>query len=69
MFRFVEKPENNEKHLDSKTKVKFKIVSLKVKAGIDYVPELVRLRDFNYVLLLNCNEHLMISCWVMFLGD
>ncbi|KAH7546518.1 vesicle-associated protein 4-1 [Ziziphus jujuba] len=40
VFRFVEQPENDEKHLDSKTKVKFKIVSLKVKAGTDYVPEL-----------------------------
>ncbi|XP_048441753.1 vesicle-associated protein 4-1 isoform X1 [Pyrus x bretschneideri] len=40
VFRFVEQPENNEKHLDQKTKVKFKIMSLKVNAGIDYVPEL-----------------------------
>ncbi|KAF3453590.1 hypothetical protein FNV43_RR04030 [Rhamnella rubrinervis] len=43
VFRFVEPPENNEKHLerhlDSK-KVKFKIMSLKVKGGTDYVPEL-----------------------------
>lgn len=43
MFRFVEHPENNEKHnLDQKAKVKFKIMSLKVKAGIEYAPELVR---------------------------
>ncbi|XP_021829938.1 vesicle-associated protein 4-1-like [Prunus avium] len=40
VFRFVEQPENNEKHLDQRTKVKFKIVSLKVTAGTDYVPEL-----------------------------
>nr|DAD20769.1 TPA_asm: hypothetical protein HUJ06_022232 [Nelumbo nucifera] len=32
--------ENNEKQLDQKCKVKFKIVSLKVKGGMDYVPEL-----------------------------
>ncbi|XP_021905891.1 vesicle-associated protein 4-1 [Carica papaya] len=41
VFKFVEHPENNEKQqLDQKSKVKFKIMSLKVKAGIDYVPEL-----------------------------
>lgn len=43
MFRFVELPENNQKHLDEKAKVKFKIMSLKVKEDIDYVPELVRM--------------------------
>lgn len=41
MFKFVEHPENNEKQTDQKSKVKFKIMSLKVKEGIDYVPELV----------------------------
>lgn len=40
VFRFVELPENNQKHLDQKTKVKFKIMSLKVKEDIDYVPEM-----------------------------
>ncbi|XP_010268860.1 PREDICTED: vesicle-associated protein 4-1 [Nelumbo nucifera] len=40
VFKFVEHPENNEKQLDQKCKVKFKIVSLKVKVGMDYVPEL-----------------------------
>ncbi|XP_059662590.1 vesicle-associated protein 4-1-like [Cornus florida] len=40
VFKFVETPENNEKQLDQKKKVKFKIMSLKVKAGVDYVPEL-----------------------------
>ncbi|KAL3733682.1 hypothetical protein ACJRO7_023108 [Eucalyptus globulus] len=40
VFKFVEQPENNEKQVDQKSKVKFKIMSLKVKAGIDYVPEL-----------------------------
>jgi len=40
VFKFVEPPENNEKQLDQKSKVKFKIMSLKVKEGIDYIPEL-----------------------------
>jgi hypothetical protein len=40
VFKFVEHPENNEKPLD-KCKVKFKIVSLKVKGPVEYVPELV----------------------------
>ncbi|GAB2301131.1 Vesicle-associated protein 4-2 [Dionaea muscipula] len=35
VFKFVEHPENNEK-----SKVKFKIMSLKVKGPMDYVPEL-----------------------------
>ncbi|XP_066330526.1 vesicle-associated protein 4-1-like [Miscanthus floridulus] len=39
VFKFVEHPENNEKPLD-KCKVKFKIVSLKVKEPVEYVPEL-----------------------------
>ncbi|XP_010520890.1 PREDICTED: vesicle-associated protein 4-1-like [Tarenaya hassleriana] len=41
VFKFVEHPENHEKQqLDQKSKVKFKIMSLKVKPGIEYVPEL-----------------------------
>lgn len=40
VFKFVEHVENNEKQLDLKSKIKFKIMSLKVKGGIDYVPEL-----------------------------
>ncbi|PSR96333.1 Vesicle-associated protein like [Actinidia chinensis var. chinensis] len=40
VFKFVEQPENNEKQPDQKSKVKFKIVSLKVKEGMDYIPEL-----------------------------
>ncbi|CAJ1957037.1 unnamed protein product [Sphenostylis stenocarpa] len=40
VFKFVEQPENNEKLSDQKYKVKFKIMSLKVKEGVDYVPEL-----------------------------
>jgi hypothetical protein len=42
VFKFVEHTENNEKHLDQKSKIKFKIMSLKVKGGMEYVPELVR---------------------------
>ncbi|XP_042061025.1 vesicle-associated protein 4-1-like [Salvia splendens] len=38
VFKFMELPENNEKN--QKRKVKFKIMSLKVKQGTDYVPEL-----------------------------
>lgn len=41
MFKFVEPLENNEKPVDQKRRVKFKIVSLKVKGNMDYVPELV----------------------------
>ncbi|KAF3443827.1 hypothetical protein FNV43_RR13517 [Rhamnella rubrinervis] len=40
VFKFVEPPESNEKPLDQKSRVKFKIMSLKVKGEIDYVPEL-----------------------------
>ncbi|KAJ7981682.1 Vesicle-associated 4-2-like protein [Quillaja saponaria] len=40
VFKFVEHPENNEKQLEPKSKVKFKIMSLKVQGGVDYVPEL-----------------------------
>ncbi|GAV74437.1 Motile_Sperm domain-containing protein [Cephalotus follicularis] len=40
VFKFVEQPDNNEKMLEQKSKVKFKIMSLKVKGGMDYVPEL-----------------------------
>lgn len=40
VFKFVELPENNEKLVDQKSKVKFKIMSLKVKGPMEYVPEL-----------------------------
>ncbi|KAJ4729901.1 vesicle-associated protein 4-2-like [Melia azedarach] len=39
VFKFVEPPENNERPVDQKSKVKFKIMSLKVKGEMDYVPE------------------------------
>jgi hypothetical protein len=40
VFKFVEAPENNEKPMDQKSKLKFKIMSLKVKGPMDYVPEM-----------------------------
>ncbi|KAE8724454.1 Vesicle-associated protein 4-2 [Hibiscus syriacus] len=40
VFKFVEQPENNEKPMEQKSRVKFKIMSLKVKGPLDYVPEL-----------------------------
>uniref|UniRef100_A0A803QK61 MSP domain-containing protein n=1 Tax=Cannabis sativa TaxID=3483 RepID=A0A803QK61_CANSA len=40
VFKFVEPPENHEKPVDQKSRVKFKIMSLKVKGEMDYVPEL-----------------------------
>ncbi|XP_023535121.1 vesicle-associated protein 4-1-like [Cucurbita pepo subsp. pepo] len=40
VFRFVEHPENNGKPKDHKSKIKFKIMSLKVKGGTEYAPEL-----------------------------
>nr|KJB13472.1 hypothetical protein B456_002G076800 [Gossypium raimondii] len=50
VFKFVERPENNEVQVDLKSKVKFKIMSLKVTAGVDYLPELVSL----VMLLIPC---------------
>ncbi|XP_010538278.1 PREDICTED: vesicle-associated protein 4-2-like isoform X2 [Tarenaya hassleriana] len=40
VFKFVEPPENDEKPSEQRTRVKFKIMSLKVKGPMDYVPEL-----------------------------
>ncbi|KAE9593036.1 hypothetical protein Lal_00029381 [Lupinus albus] len=40
VFKFVEPPEKNEKPIDQKSRVKFKIMSLKVKGEMDYAPEL-----------------------------
>ncbi|XP_031102557.1 vesicle-associated protein 4-2-like [Ipomoea triloba] len=40
VFKFVEPPENNEKPVGMKSRVKFKIMSLKVKGDMDYVAEL-----------------------------
>lgn len=51
MFKFVEQPENNEKPQDQKSKVKFKIVSLKVKGPMEYIPELVSFSSIIYFFL------------------
>ncbi|XP_020595588.1 vesicle-associated protein 4-1-like [Phalaenopsis equestris] len=40
VFKFVEHPANDEKPLQLKSNVKFKIMSLKMKGPIEYVPEL-----------------------------
>lgn len=40
VFKFVEPPENNEKPMEQKSGVKFKIMSLKMKVPTDYMPEL-----------------------------
>ncbi|XP_071725868.1 vesicle-associated protein 4-1-like [Rutidosis leptorrhynchoides] len=40
VFKFVEQPDKNEKQFKEKSKVKFKIMSLKVKEGTDFAPEL-----------------------------
>lgn len=42
VFKFVEQPDKNEKQPDKRCKVKFKIMSLKVKEGTDFVPEMVK---------------------------
>ncbi|KAK6132639.1 hypothetical protein DH2020_033617 [Rehmannia glutinosa] len=64
VFKFVEHPENNEKPINQKSKVKFKIVSLKVKKGTDYVPEL----DYNDKLLLAWLEKI-IPNWTIAFDD
>lgn len=50
VFKFVEHPENNEKPMDQKSRVKFKIMSLKVKGPVDYVSELVCLSLLLFIL-------------------
>ncbi|KAJ8568834.1 hypothetical protein K7X08_032465 [Anisodus acutangulus] len=40
VFKFIEPPDNNEKQVNKKSRVKFKVMSLKVKEDVDYVPEL-----------------------------
>lgn len=60
VFRFVEQPDSNEKNVDQKTKVKFKIMSLKVKAETDYAPELVNIVLFPLLCslwLVKCYMH------------
>lgn len=53
MFKFVEHPENNENLLQQKCKVKFKILSLKVKGPMDYAPEQVVFLFFNLLPVLS----------------
>jgi hypothetical protein len=48
VFKFVEPPENNEKPMEQKSGVKFKIMSLKMKVPTDYMPELVCETCSNY---------------------
>lgn len=62
VFKFVEVPESNEKPVDQKNnRVKFKIMSLKVKGQMDYVPELVRLN-----LPLACYFQLFTFCGMFY---
>ncbi|MBA0733716.1 hypothetical protein Gogos_017700, partial [Gossypium gossypioides] len=55
VFKFVERPENNEVQVDLKSKVKFKIMSLKVTAGVDYLPELDSISMDGCRMNLNAN--------------
>lgn len=57
MFKFVEHPQNNEK--PEKTGLKFKIMSMKVKGSIDYVPEMVSF--FVISTNLNLSQFLMVG--------
>jgi hypothetical protein len=54
VFKFVEHPENNENVLQ-KCKVKFKILSLKVKGPMEYAPELVS-RFFFLAFLIDFHQ-------------
>lgn len=60
VFKFVEHPENNEKPMNQKSGVKFKIMSLKVNEPMDYIPEMVRL--VSSLLTLSC-----LFCYIMYL--
>ncbi|PPR87934.1 hypothetical protein GOBAR_AA32756 [Gossypium barbadense] len=51
----TERPENNEVQVDLKSKVKFKIMSLKVTAGVDYLPELDSISMDGCRMNLNAN--------------
>ncbi|KAI0497801.1 hypothetical protein KFK09_021037 [Dendrobium nobile] len=51
VFKFVEHPENNEKPmLDQKNKVKFKIISLKVKGPMEYFDEHIERTSVEQIL-------------------
>lgn len=77
VFKFVEPPESNERPLDQKSRVKFKIMSLKVKCQMEYVPELVKPCSLfvNYDLFLikyylaSNNEKHRVKCPVRFRLD
>ena len=60
VFKFVEQPENNEKPTDQRNRVKFKIMSLKVKEPMDYVPELVS----TFVLFMPFILYLCFAVWL-----
>ena len=62
VFKFVEPPENNEKLVDHKSKVKFKIMSLKVKGEMDYVPELVY--HTSPLIVIYCWFYVLSTCHV-----
>lgn len=69
VFKFVEPPENNEKHVDHKRRVKFKIVSLKVKGDMDYVPELVCCAVSNSEILDQCLYHYCLKSGIYYFND
>lgn len=52
VFKFVEPPEKGQKVLGRKSRVKFKIMSLKVDVEVDYIPELV-----------NCFQHFVTTIY------
>ncbi|KAL9662948.1 hypothetical protein QQ045_027784 [Rhodiola kirilowii] len=60
VFKFVEHPENNAKLADLRSRVKFKIMSLKVTNVLDYAPELVSYKKsgmLHHGLLLKITGH------------
>lgn len=61
VFKFVEPPQNNEKPMEQKSGVKFKIMSLKIKIPTDYMPELVS-KNGSY-----CSESVRVK-YVMWVG-
>ncbi|KAG6420673.1 hypothetical protein SASPL_117210 [Salvia splendens] len=60
VFKFVEPPENNEKPMDQKSTVKFKIMSLKVKGPpTDYIPELACLILISFLIKISVRKFVM----------
>lgn len=66
----MEPLDNNDKHVDHKRRVKFKIVSLKVKGDMDYVPELVCLAVSNseIVTVFTCLVFVTNACIIIVSG-